>query len=201
MSFTDITIQEYTSRSIVVQGDTRKYKEDLKKLGGKYNGRLANGPGWIFSKAKEGDIISFIKKGKRLVTAEEAKEGEERSRQKAKEWEQSRSRQVKKVSSSQNNLSISQSSPTLSEHGALISSVNNIAVKIERIEHAIMFLLNADQKKQLKVLMNPPAKKMVKKVIKRRGVARLTEVIDSDDSDNDSSSDDDEPPRRRLLRK
>ena len=70
MTFTDLTIQEYTGVSVVVQGDTRKYKEDLKKLGGKYNGRLKNGPGWIFPKSSEGDLMSFINKGKRLVTAE-----------------------------------------------------------------------------------------------------------------------------------
>lgn len=85
MGFDDINIKDYSGLSVVVQGETRKYKEDLKKLGGKYNGNLKNGPGWIFPKSSKKDIINFINNGKRLVTPEEEKEGEERSKQRAKE--------------------------------------------------------------------------------------------------------------------
>lgn len=63
MSFNDIKIEEYTDRSIVVNGETRKYKEDLKKLGGKYNGNLKNGPGWVFPKSAENSVKTFIKEG------------------------------------------------------------------------------------------------------------------------------------------
>ena len=61
MSFTDLTIEDYTDKSIAVQGNTRKYKEDLKKLGGKYNGSLKNGPGWIFPKTLEKELRTIVK--------------------------------------------------------------------------------------------------------------------------------------------
>ena len=76
--FKDIFLEEYTDRSIVVRGETRQYKEDLKKLGGKYNSRLRGEPGWIFPKSKQNDIVKFMKEGKRLVSEEEAQAGETR---------------------------------------------------------------------------------------------------------------------------
>ena len=85
-AFNDINIENYTDKSIVVRGDTRIYKEDLKKLGGKYNGKLRDGPGWIFPKKLEKDVKSFILKGKRLVTEEEEQLGEEKTR----EWDKKR---------------------------------------------------------------------------------------------------------------
>ena len=66
MSFENIYIVEYSDKSFVVQGDTKIYKDDLKNLGGKYNARLRNGPGWIFFKNKERDVESYIKNGKML---------------------------------------------------------------------------------------------------------------------------------------
>ena len=84
--FTNITISNYSSNSIAVEGETKKYKEDLKKLGGKYNANLKNGPGWIFSKSSEKDVISFINGGKRLVSEEEEKKANELSKQRSKEW-------------------------------------------------------------------------------------------------------------------
>lgn len=55
-----ITIQDYSDRSIVVFGtDTKKYKDKLKEMGGKYNGNLSVGPGWIFSNKKKEEIQSW----------------------------------------------------------------------------------------------------------------------------------------------
>ena len=55
-----ITIQDYSERSIVVFGtDTKKYKDKLKEMGGKYNGNLSVGPGWIFSNKKKEEIQSW----------------------------------------------------------------------------------------------------------------------------------------------
>ena len=49
-----LTIQNYSERSVVVFGeDTKKYKDKLKELGGKYNSNLSIGPGWIFSIKKK----------------------------------------------------------------------------------------------------------------------------------------------------
>jgi hypothetical protein len=71
--FSDLTISNYSERSVVVRGNTQKYKEDLKMLGGKYNSRLRDEssdtgrtPGWIFMKSKEEDIKNFIRNGQRL---------------------------------------------------------------------------------------------------------------------------------------
>ena len=60
-----LTLSVYTDKSVVVQGeDTRKYKEELKSIGGKYNANLKTGPGWIFPKSKEQEIKDFIESNK-----------------------------------------------------------------------------------------------------------------------------------------
>ena len=62
-SFDDINVESYSDRAVVVRGDTRKYKEDLKVLRGTYNGRLSGGPGWIFPKSSESKIkIVYFKR-------------------------------------------------------------------------------------------------------------------------------------------
>jgi hypothetical protein len=43
-----LTIENHTEDTIVLGGDTRKYKDTLKKLGGKWTPDLENGAGWIF---------------------------------------------------------------------------------------------------------------------------------------------------------
>ncbi len=54
-------VEYYSEKSIVVYGNTKAFKDQLKELGGKYNPNLRKGPGWIFSKNKENDIIEFVK--------------------------------------------------------------------------------------------------------------------------------------------
>jgi hypothetical protein len=78
-SFGDIHIDEYSDSSIVLRGDTRPFKEDIKKLGGKYNSRLQGGGGWIFSKTSKSKVQDFINKGVRLVSKDEILAGEERT--------------------------------------------------------------------------------------------------------------------------
>ena len=57
-------IIEYSEKAIVVQGDdTRVYKDCLKSLGGKYNGRLRTGPGWIFPKHMKNKVQNAINSG------------------------------------------------------------------------------------------------------------------------------------------
>lgn len=55
-----IYIEEYTEKSIVVRGDTKPHKEELKKLGCKYNSNLRNGAGWIASKTNIKKIEDYI---------------------------------------------------------------------------------------------------------------------------------------------
>lgn len=61
-------IVDYTEKSCAVIGETKDHKENLKKLGCKFNNNLnINGekvPGWIFSKKNKEDISSFIQTGK-----------------------------------------------------------------------------------------------------------------------------------------
>jgi hypothetical protein len=46
----NMEVAEYSPYSLVVTGDTKKFKDKLKDIGGKYNGKLSVGPGWIFPK-------------------------------------------------------------------------------------------------------------------------------------------------------
>jgi hypothetical protein len=70
MSYTsidDLQLTDYSEKSVVVTGNTREYKEDLKAYGGKWNGRLRNGPGWIFPKHKKGILEKWLETGQRIV--------------------------------------------------------------------------------------------------------------------------------------
>ena len=51
-----VQIIDYSEKAIAVVGDTRAIKETLKSLGGRFNGRLSCGAGWIFSKKREEEI-------------------------------------------------------------------------------------------------------------------------------------------------
>jgi hypothetical protein len=209
MSFNDLKIEDYTDRSVAVMGDTRKYKEDLKKLGGKYNGNLKNGPGWVFPKTSENALKNFIKGGKRLVTEEEAKTGEELSQQRSREWTErtghasrtdSREKKSANISPTVSVSSVGNSVPTLTEYGALINIMKTMSAKVASLEHAMFMLLSEEQKEKLVVLMKPKEepKTVVKKTIVRKIVTKKT------DSDNSSSDDDDDDggaiPKRRLMR-
>lgn len=59
----ELNVQDYSEKSIVVRGDTKPCKEELKQLGGKYNGNLRGGPGWIFSKRCEAGVLHFVENG------------------------------------------------------------------------------------------------------------------------------------------
>lgn len=56
----DFSIVDYSEKAIAVTGDTKAVKDQLKKLGGKFNGKLSCGPGWIFSKKKEAEIRAAL---------------------------------------------------------------------------------------------------------------------------------------------
>lgn len=63
MSDSKMFIEDYSEKAIVVRGDTKPHKDDLKKIGGMYNGRLRGGPGWIFSKQLETNVMDYIING------------------------------------------------------------------------------------------------------------------------------------------
>lgn len=62
-TITDLDITNYSDKSIAVYGNTRDHKDSLKALGGKYNSRLRDGPGWIFPKSLENDLRNFMETG------------------------------------------------------------------------------------------------------------------------------------------
>ena len=61
---TDLTVEDYSEKAIVVRGETKEHKDALKQLGGKWNSRLRDGAGWIFSKKCEANVMAYIESGK-----------------------------------------------------------------------------------------------------------------------------------------
>jgi hypothetical protein len=57
-----IVLQPYSDKSIVVRGDTKPIKDELMKLGGKWNPSLSGGPGWIFSSKYNDQVKNIIDK-------------------------------------------------------------------------------------------------------------------------------------------
>ena len=55
-------IQDYTDKSFVLFGDdTKKYKDYIKEMGGKWNANLKIGPGWIFSNNQKDSVLEWLK--------------------------------------------------------------------------------------------------------------------------------------------
>ena len=77
----DIFLQEYTSKSFVVRGDTREYKDSLKAMGGKWNTSLTdkqNGEkfaAWLFWSDKRKEINEWIANGCSKVETESSSVG------------------------------------------------------------------------------------------------------------------------------
>ena len=170
--FKDIFLEEYTDRSVVVRGETRQYKEDLKKLGGKYNSRLRGEPGWIFPKSKQNDIVKFMKEGKRLVSEEEAQAGEARTL----EWESKRNIEKKTYSSSSSN-----------DNAVLVDMIKKLTERIDLMDKKLSILMTANN------IKDTVSKQVLhKKVFKKK--------VEQSSSDDDSSEEDEPVPRKRLLK-
>ena len=57
-----LKITDYSDKSIALVGEgTKKHKDRLKELGGKYNSNLSGGAGWIFSKKSTEELQDFLK--------------------------------------------------------------------------------------------------------------------------------------------
>ena len=57
----DIFIEDYTPKSFVLLGNTKVYKESIKKLGGKFNANLKdNKIGWIFPMEKKSQVQTWM---------------------------------------------------------------------------------------------------------------------------------------------
>jgi hypothetical protein len=61
-----LSLHNYTEKSVAVFGDTKPFSEKLKELGGRYNPNLTlNGektPGWIFSNKKKEELQELTEK-------------------------------------------------------------------------------------------------------------------------------------------
>ncbi len=60
----NLSLVEYSAKSVAVIGDTKPHKDTLKELGGKWNSRLKCGPGWIYPKTKVEEIIKKMIEGR-----------------------------------------------------------------------------------------------------------------------------------------
>lgn len=67
-------IIDYSEKAIAVIGDTKEIKEELKKLGGRFNPRLGCGAGWIFSKKQENELKKLLSCGKVTTSQGEQKQ-------------------------------------------------------------------------------------------------------------------------------
>tara|TARA_B100000035_G_scaffold312990_1_gene325678 strand:- start:1443 stop:1835 length:393 start_codon:yes stop_codon:yes gene_type:complete len=67
MPKTDIFIEDYTPKSFVVLGNTKIYKEDIKRLGGKFNQNLSgNRVGWIFPISLKEQVSNWISRDEKI---------------------------------------------------------------------------------------------------------------------------------------
>lgn len=55
-----LEVKDYSERAIVVIGETKEFKDSLKKLGGRYNKFLSCGEGWVFSRRWIDDVQKFV---------------------------------------------------------------------------------------------------------------------------------------------
>ena len=60
MSEAQLTIQPYSDKNILVQGDFETYSKQMKKFQARWNSRLKAGPGWLVPNEFEGALRSFF---------------------------------------------------------------------------------------------------------------------------------------------
>lgn len=61
MKMDNLTYEKYNDKSLHVKGDKDKYSAIIKKLGGRWNGRLKKGAGWLVPIDKEEELKSLIR--------------------------------------------------------------------------------------------------------------------------------------------
>lgn len=57
----ELKVENYSEKAIVVTGNTKLFKTEFKKLGGRFNPRLKCGQGWVFSAKKRDDVEALVK--------------------------------------------------------------------------------------------------------------------------------------------
>lgn len=76
----ELKIIDYSEKAFAVIGDTKRVKDTLKELGGKFNAKLSCGPGWIFSKKRLQAVTD------RLTALSQAKENLQEEVKKTVMW-------------------------------------------------------------------------------------------------------------------
>lgn len=61
MKMDNLTYEKYNDKSLHVKGDKDKYSAIIKKLGGRWNGRLKKGAGWLVPINKEEELKALIR--------------------------------------------------------------------------------------------------------------------------------------------
>lgn len=62
--FTDIYSEDYNDRQFLIKGNTRPYKESIKKLGGFWKPTVK---AWIFPNIERDSVDAWIKKGEHIA--------------------------------------------------------------------------------------------------------------------------------------
>lgn len=57
---TSLSLVDYSDKAFAIIGDTKPIKEQLKKLGGRFNMHLKCGAGWIFSKKQLDNVKASL---------------------------------------------------------------------------------------------------------------------------------------------
>lgn len=57
----DILVSDYSEKSLKIEGEaTKSFIPEWKSIGGRFNKNLKGGPGWIFPKKREDDLLKII---------------------------------------------------------------------------------------------------------------------------------------------
>ena len=55
-----IIVHNYSEKAVAITGETKSIKDYLKQANARFNPHLSVGPGWIFSKSKQAELIARI---------------------------------------------------------------------------------------------------------------------------------------------
>ena len=58
-----VVIVDYSDKAFALVGETKAIKDDLKRLGGRFNSKLSCGAGWIFSKRVLDEVKKYLASG------------------------------------------------------------------------------------------------------------------------------------------
>lgn len=133
-----LIIEQYSERAIVVRGNSQPFKDELLNLGGKWNSMLKGGGGWIFPNSKKikiEELKTKIEKGevKPVFKQENKEEYDDKQKVNVKDYLNLLSR-VERLEQILSNLNISktQNNDTITINDSE-DSENESEQKVERL--------------------------------------------------------------------